>query len=148
MTLRVYVAGSSAELPRAKEAIAACGARGWEVTLDWPALVEKHGGRANRGLSHDERSVAANLTLNAVCRADVFWLLVPSIDAPSRGCWVELGTALHVADVAMVVCSGDTEQSVFCVNLIEKKTDAQALAVIDENAGLIVRARESRERRR
>ena len=130
--MRVYVAGSSGEMPRARAAIAACRERGWAVTEDWPAAIEAHGGLANRGLSRPARMGAARACLRGVDEADVVWLLVPGSGAPSAGCWVELGYALERGNVRAIVCSGDTSRSIFCASAHEVETDSDALVRLEE----------------
>lgn len=128
--MKVYVAGSSRELDRARAAIAACRARGWHVTGDWPAEIARAGGRANRGLSPAERRGAAVSCLHGVRQADAFWLLVPGEDSPSAGCWVELGVALEAGPGIAIVASGDTGRSVFCAGTVEVPDDQAALEAL------------------
>lgn len=92
----IYIAGSSRDLPRAKAAMHAAVGAGYRVLLDWTAAIEVEmaKGRRDRDLSIEEQSRYAEDDLRAAVRADVFWLLVPREDAPSVGCWVELGAAL------------------------------------------------------
>lgn len=127
--MKIYVAGSSRELDRARAAIAACRARGWQVTGDWPAEIDR-AGRANRGLSLAERRGAAVSCLHGVRQADALWLLVPGEDVPSAGCWVELGVALEAGPRIAIVASGDTERSVFCAGTIETTDDQAALEAL------------------
>lgn len=140
--MRVYVAGSSGELARAKIAIAACRDRGWTVTEDWPAVVEAHGGVANRGLAHAARMGAAGACLRGIDAADVVWLLVPDETSPSAGCWVELGHALRLDSVRAIVCSGDTHRSIFCADCHEVASDSDALVRLEELARWIAKLSE------
>lgn len=91
--MKIYVAGASAEIERARRVIAELRARGIEVPGDWPAIVDAHNGRTNHGLTDDERRSAARACMRAAVDCDVFLLLVPH--AQTIGAWVELGAALE-----------------------------------------------------
>lgn len=108
--MKVYVAGASAEIDRARRVIAELHQRGHEVLFDWPAAIDAAGGRAN-GLS-EERVHYAREDYGAALACDVLVLLVPS--ASTIGAWVELGAAL--SQNALVLASGlasDFERTIF-----------------------------------
>jgi hypothetical protein len=110
--LAVYVAGASGEIDRARGVITTLRERGIETVHDWPAQIDAHGGRANRGLSEEERKAVAIEGYAAASRCNVLLLLVPSVS--TCGAWVELGVAKHAG--ALVLASGatdDVHQSVF-----------------------------------
>jgi len=124
--LRVYVAGASAEIGRARGVIAALRARGLEIVHDWPAVIDAHGGRANTGLTDDERAAAAHECWAAACNCDVLLLLVPH--ATTVGAWVELGAALTTS--ALTIASGATDDmrgtifTAMCAPLFERAPDS------------------------
>jgi hypothetical protein len=110
--VKVYVAGSSAEIARAKYVIAKLRAAGIEVPGDWPAIIDAHGGKANAGLTNEERLAAAVVCLEHATTCDVFLLLVPHTN--TVGAWVELGAAVEAG--RRCVMSGtpaDTGCSIF-----------------------------------
>jgi nucleoside 2-deoxyribosyltransferase len=108
--VRVYVAGSSGQIERAKSAIAALRERGHIVTHDWPVLVERVGSANPPDASSADRTDWATDDLKGVHDADVFWLLMPSTDG--FGAAVELGYALaHGRPV--VVSGGTPSRSIF-----------------------------------
>jgi len=88
---RIYVAGASAELPRAKAAIDACRTGGLEVTHDWPLVVELD---RSTGGSTDPSFLdkCARQDLDGIESADIFWLLLP--EAESQGAVFEYGYAV------------------------------------------------------
>ena len=119
--MKVYLASASDERQVAAEYMARLRAAGIELTLDWNAAVEKNGGHANRGLSRQTRLDAARADVDAVMRADVFWLVAPK--GASAGCWFEFGIAHMVrsrmtkrdmlSEPYMIIASGDVEKSLF-----------------------------------
>lgn len=117
--MRVYVAGSSRELPRVRWAMDEIRAIGGTITEDWASKVERQlaDGMTDADLSEHVRSEAVEACLNGVRAADVFWLLAPPDTAPSRGAWVELGYALGLrragAHLAIVASGGHARRSIF-----------------------------------
>jgi nucleoside 2-deoxyribosyltransferase len=87
----VYVAGASAEIERARRVIAMLRELGIEIAHDWPKMIEDHGGRANLGLTYDERENVVGACLGGVRKAELVLFLVPY--APTVGAWVEIGHA-------------------------------------------------------
>jgi nucleoside 2-deoxyribosyltransferase len=124
----VYLAGSTAtlaEIDRARTWRTALLAHGIVVTSTW---VEKVAAAANVGNPRDksplQRCSIAATCLREVSSAGVFWGLVPPIDAPTRGKWIEAGYA-HALGRPLVF-SGDTKQSVFCALGDEDESDEDA----------------------
>ncbi len=112
--MKVYVASGSDERSVAADYMKRLRQAGIELTLDWNAVIEAHGGMTNRGLPEEARLKIARAEVGAVERADVFWLIVPQ--GPSCGCWVELGVAHTLSSFrphTHVVASGDIHKSVF-----------------------------------
>lgn len=96
----LYVAGSSKELERASAAIDMARAMGWNVTVDWPAIIRDAGAAVPDNWTQCE-AVAAD-DMEGVRNADALWFLNP--DHCSTGAWTELGMAL--AYEIPIVCSG------------------------------------------
>lgn len=89
----IYIAGASADLPRARAAMELARSLGYVVEYDWPQGIDEAGGRANEGLERDEAREASALCIQAAIRADVMWLLLdPELRSP--GAHVELGARL------------------------------------------------------
>ena len=126
----LYVAGSSAktEALRVRTAMdLVLEHPRMRLTLDWQKNIERSGLPANVGLPYDHRIRVATEALDAVRRADIFWLLAPSV--VTRGGWVELGVALEQKKV-IVISGADSGNSIFCALGQEIATDEDAFAVI------------------
>jgi hypothetical protein len=121
--MKVYVAAASCDLERAKQWMEELRREGIEVTSDWPEVIEGVGIANPRDASRRDRGRWSAHDLLGVAQADVFWFLVHDI-APARGAYVEMGYALR--DGAMVICSGDTKQSIFCARGEEYEDDREA----------------------
>lgn len=117
MRLAVYVAGSSAELDRARRVMAALRMGGVEVVSTWLESIEADGGLTNEGLPGSIRRDRSQACLREVSDADVLLLLVPH--GPSGiGCGVELGYAIALRDESpfrspRLIAAGRTERTVF-----------------------------------
>ena len=92
--MKVYVAGSSAELDRCERVISALRAGGCTITFDWAAQMREFAARGlcDAALDDHEARRCAEADLNAIVDADVVLLLAP--EQPTRGAWVEFGYAL------------------------------------------------------
>lgn len=131
--MRIYVAGASKEPERVRAAMTAVQMHGHTLTLDWLAEIEA-AGAANEGLSDDDRRRYAEADLCAVANADVVWLLAP--EAPSAGCWVELGYAMAWRPLRIVVSGPARERCIFAALAdVEVDDDAEALRAICAWAG-------------
>ncbi len=141
--LSVYVAGSSAEIERARSAVAlletASETLPIEVVSTWIDAIEA-AGTANEGLSPAARREAARTCLEEVREADVFLLLVPS--GPSGiGSGVELGYAMALRDenplrARILIASGRTERTIFAALCDEEHaSDSEAIAAVVRMAG-------------
>lgn len=125
--MKIYIAGASAEPERVQRAMDAARQLGYEVTLDWLAVI-KAVGAANDGLSVGERQKYALADLGAIYRADVFWLLAP--ENASTGAWVELGYAIAVeARLENVVVSGPGAAKCIFVELADVVAPTDELAL-------------------
>lgn len=121
--MRVYIAASSMELERVDYWAAQLVAAGIEVSSTWPISVREHGANP-RESSNRQRSVWALRCLDEIRESYVVWFLVPPLDKPTRGAWAELQLAYSL-DIVLI-CSGDTRQSVFCALGEEYATDVEA----------------------
>lgn len=114
--LHVYVAGSSREIPRVREAMRELVRRGCTISGDWVSQVEQHGS-AGAQLTHDQRAECAAHDLNAIDRADAILVLWPR--TPSVGAYVELGYAIRCRDHAdarlstIVIADTDCDRSIW-----------------------------------
>lgn len=126
--MRIYVAGASKEPERVRAAMTAVQMHGHELTLDWLAEIET-AGAANEGLCDADRIRYAEADLRAVADADVVWLLAP--EAPSAGCWVELGAAVTRGSAYIVVSGPARVRCIFAALAdVEVDDDAEALRAI------------------
>jgi hypothetical protein len=133
VTLAVYVAASSREMPRARWAMDALRAAGVRITCDWVAAIEA-AGAANEGLTDEQRRRYASEDLYGLRLADVVWLLAP--ETPSAGAWVELGYAMAWRHLRIVVSGPSRVRCVFAALAdLETDRDEDALAEIVAMAG-------------
>lgn len=129
--IKVYIAGASREIERAEKWIRHVkGVKGLEVTCDWPAAMRAAG--ADVDLCEDDRRRYARADWEGVERADVLWLLRPTVE--STGAWVELGIAL--AGKTRVIVSGKGRFCIFdsLANVRRFEYDADAYAFLREYA--------------
>jgi hypothetical protein len=126
--LRVYVAASALEIPRAKLAMSRLEAGGIAVTSTWVTSIEAVGVSNPRDATADQRRAWSVADFAELRAADVLWLLAPAAGAPTRGAWAELGFAHGIGKA--IVCSGDTRQSIFCALGSEYESDNEALGAI------------------
>jgi hypothetical protein len=89
---RIYVAGASKEMDRAKAAMRDLEASGFVITLDWTQQIEAVG-KPDSELTGAELIPHAVADLAAVAGASIFLLLHPENE--STGAWTELGYALR-----------------------------------------------------
>lgn len=123
-SLRIYVAGSSAEMARAEKWMARLRQAGIDVTSSWPDVIRKVGEANPMHVSRNQRAKWAATDLAEIEHSNVFWLLLPE-GQPSVGAYTELGFATMLALDAVsarragvpgaffkLVCSG-VETSIF-----------------------------------
>lgn len=91
--MKLYIAGASKEIDLARGYMADMRAAGYEITHDWCAVIDAHGGIANGPDVKDAAEVARE-NIGGVLSADILWVLTPKVATDSVGCWVELGAAL------------------------------------------------------
>jgi hypothetical protein len=142
MSGKIYVTGTSKERERVRAAMAAVKKLGLEITHDWLAEIEQDGvaGAVNEALDDEKRRRYSRADLDAVRRADWFWLLAPR-ESPSSGCWVELGYALALADRSVenrdrhwkpwprIIVSGPGRMKSIFASFAEEEFDDDVLAL-------------------
>lgn len=97
--LKIYVAGSSNERARYREAV-----HGLDVTFDWEAGFTSYERELRDGNVKRAGCIyrnAATSCLDGVNDCDVFILLVPT--TPSRGVWLETGIAIEACKILLAV---------------------------------------------
>ncbi len=127
--LRVYVAGSSDEISRARRWMTALYGAGITVTSTWCDVIAATGGVGNpRDATTADRRLWSEVDLaGQVAQSHVLWLLTPTT-APGRGAYCELGYAHALGK--RIHSSGDTKQSIFTAIGHEHETDDEAYAAI------------------
>lgn len=130
MTVRVYVAGASAERDRVRGAMDYITAEGGVVTHDWLAEIEA-AGSSSAGLTREQRRRAAAANIEAIRQSDVLWLLAP---AGRSDALVELGIALGVRhdridpEPMRIVVSGPASRLSVFAALADLETPSDVLA--------------------
>lgn len=125
--MKIYVAGSSAELDRVSAFMSRLRAAGHEITHDWTAAIRDSGKPAN-GLSRGESEDAAWKCRDAIDRSDVFVFLAPI--TVSEGAWFEFGFAVGGCVRALIV--GERPRSIFAYSGSYAATEDDALAMLAE----------------
>jgi hypothetical protein len=116
----IYVAASSAEIERAEKWMGALRKDGIRVTSIWPETIRRV--QAERALALKEacnpkvatvtdRRTWSMENVNAVCAAEVFWLLVPPLESPSQGAYFEFAVAWR--ERKLTFASGGDQRFVF-----------------------------------
>jgi hypothetical protein len=125
--MKIYLGGSSLEADMVRDFAQLVERQGHVITLGWweAVLANREAGIPDTALSHEQRKAFAQADLAAVTTADVFWLLAPN--APSTGCWVELGCALAGPGVITVV-SGAWQRCIFA-DMADHRFDAHTDAL-------------------
>lgn len=124
----VYVSASSAEIDRAELWMGRLSMAGLNVTSTWARVIRDVGSANPRDATREQRKQWSDVDLGEVRACDLLWFLVPALDKPTRGAWLEVG----FADAAgkLLVFSGDTKQSIFCATGDEYEDDIDAFATI------------------
>ena len=127
--MRIYIAASShpLEIARAKSVRERLISRGHVITSTWIENVEAVGAANPRHALKTERNAWMRNCLNEVQSSDAFLFLVPPLDRPTRGAWMELDRA--ICSGLEVVCSGDTLQSIGCALGLETDSDDEAITL-------------------
>ena len=131
--MKLYIAGSSQELSRARRWHEFARQRKQLIVVsNWVETIQAHGGITNP-LDDDARINLALTNLEQVDRCDVFWLLNPQ--RPTIGAWVELGRALSptrriIQRPCHVFVSGGAKQTIFTALTTEVAADADAFECI------------------
>ncbi len=135
---KVYVAASSAEQNRARAAIEQLEAAGIPVTSNWIEVIARRcdGVPNPRGSAPDLNVIRGNAVAGnkqAIRDADILWFIV-SDTHPASGGFYEAGFADALEKV--LVFSGDTQRSVFCVSGAEFASDLDAFEHVEKIARL------------
>lgn len=122
----LYIAGASKEIALIDGYVADMRRAGFLIAHDWCAVVRAVGS-ANDVVSmkHSEMVRHAQCDLHAVRTCDIFWLIYP--EAPSVGCWVELGAALATKRQPTTIISGNRGESIF-TSLVDHAYETHAEA--------------------
>lgn len=91
MITKVYVAGASAQIERAKAAIAALEAESIVVTSSWPKVITNVGAPNPAGATDEQYTEWALRDLGEVDEAEYLLLLIPPKGIETVGAYVELG---------------------------------------------------------
>ncbi len=130
--MRIYVAGSSNEMPRVVAAMVLARESGHEITYDWVSEILKVGNANPRTASRTQRADWAWTDIAGVEECDVLWLLAPNV-GHGRGAFVELGFA--IATLKTIVISGPAcHESIFNAIGYECPTDELGLTLINKIA--------------
>jgi hypothetical protein len=127
--MKVYVAGASAEIERARRVRDALLRDGHEITFDWTTDFE-----SNEGLSNAQRAAYADADFQGVVLANCLVLLVPIAPMLTQGAWWEGGVA--DARCIPIIASGrpeDRVKNIFLSRAIEVDTDEEAVAFCRED---------------
>lgn len=128
--MKVYVAGSSRDLPRIKRNMERLREAGIEITHDWVTEIEKVGAANPHEASTAQRDLWARADLQGAYDADLVWLCVG--DDASWGAGFEVGYCAALGRT--VVTSGPTKNSIFFVYTYEYPNDDEAFEGIIDTA--------------
>lgn len=132
--MTIYVAGSSKQLDRARNAIEALRNAGHIVTHDWVEQVDLVGDANPPDASDEQRCVWAWDDLDGVRNADVALFLLPS-DHASFGMGVEFGYAVRHREVRpelRIMTAGCTDSIFAALADACFDTDGQAIDSLGE----------------
>lgn len=140
--VRIYVAGASAEMARAKTVIAKLKEKGFTVVSTWTDVITKVGDANPMSASREDRAEWSTTDLMQVADAEVLWLLLPPKGTETIGAYIELGFAMNIqmmmaqakaagmpAPERFIVTSG-TERSIFTALTNHYVTDDEALEAL------------------
>ena len=136
--MKVYLAASSSDAARARRWHGHLLTAGITVTSTWLEVVEKVGNANPRTASKADRYAWSIEDLRQIDDAQLLWLLVPPLHAPTRGAWGELLFAY--AKQKHVLASGDTRQTIFTALAEEFETDEAAFARVVDLVGFALLA--------
>jgi LmbE family N-acetylglucosaminyl deacetylase len=130
--VKVYIAGATAEIERAKKWHQRLTEVGIEVVSTWITNVEAVGIGNPRHAAREERASWARTCLREAAQADVLWLLTPGPEARTAGAWYESGFVYGIAraDGPTLIASGDTKQTIFTALADEYPNDIDAFIAI------------------
>lgn len=127
---RVYIAAASvpSEIERVERWAAQLKEIGVEIVSTWPQNIRDVGTANPRDATREQRMEWAETCADQVAMANALWLMCPPLGVTTRGAWFELGIAY--ACNMPIVCSGDTEQTIFTALVEEWSGDEGAFSEI------------------
>lgn len=141
MITKVYLAGASAEIERARFNAQRMREADIHVMSTWVDVIGKVGAANPRDATPEQLTKWTLRDLEEVKAADVLWLQLPAVDVHTIGAWIELGIAY--SEGVTVLMSG-IHRPIFTPVLAHKHfaTDEEAFAWIkwhhDNNVKLMV----------
>ena len=93
MITKVYLAGASAELARAREWASKLRDADIMVTSTWVEVIGRVGAANPANATIEQLTKWVLRDLAEVSDSDVLWLLLPPLSIQTVGAWIELGTA-------------------------------------------------------
>lgn len=131
MLTKVYVAGSSKELARAQAFMQKLDDNDIHVTSTWPKVIGKVGSANLADATLEQLTKWTLRDFAEIDDADILALLLPALDAPTVGAWIELGYAF--ARDKLIVGAGP-HRRIFTPPMIPVvyETDDQLAALIIE----------------
>lgn len=135
--MRIYLAGSSAELDRCRLWDQRLRTAGIEVVSTWIANVLAVGEANPRDATREQRAAWAREDLEQIGHADHLWVLWPERLSAAL---IEFGFVLGSVPLTwridgQISISGDTKRSIFCALGREYPSDEAAFAALVSEAG-------------
>jgi nucleoside 2-deoxyribosyltransferase len=153
MITKVYVAGSSKELARAQAVMAKLEEHDIHVMSTWPKVIGKVGAANPADATIEQLTKWTLRDLAEVEESDILALLLPAMDVPTVGAWVELGYAY--ARNKPIIASGPHRPiftpvlvSVYCESdddLVQRIVDRHRVAVKRDIAVVTTRHEDNRK---
>ncbi len=127
MITKVYLAGASAEIERARANAQRLRDADIHVMSTWIDVIGKGGAANPRDATPEQLTKWTLCDLEEVKAADVLWLQLPAVDVHTIGAWIELGIAY--SEGVTVLMSG-IHRPIFTPVLAHKHfaTDDEAFA--------------------
>lgn len=121
MITKVYVAGASVEIGRARSWMTRLRDVDITVTSTWPEVITRAGAPNPVDASPDQLTEWVLRDLAEAEASDVLWLLLPPKDVQTVGAYIELGAARR--DRTLIVMSGGPHRSIFTPVLAHRSFD-------------------------
>lgn len=111
--MKIYVAGASREKDLCKGYMARLRAAGLDVVSTWPEAIEGEGGKTDAELTVEDKNKYAHQDFAQLESADLFWLIAPRHEHPTKGAWIGFGFAIALLPPIHIIVSGDTRACIF-----------------------------------